>query len=192
MPIEETEAPSPPDPANWKGVTVIPESEFDQWEITPRDIYIWLPPSYRKFPDRRFSVLYMHNGQNIWDEPNCCYGHGGWYVNTLAEKLISEGKMREIIIIGIPNSHARLEEYSVGDNFFDDKSHTYCQFLTKTLKPYIDAHYRTLPDAKNTALMGSSMGGPPMASLRRNLFLYRLSSPGYIQCDSLPLNGVLT
>lgn len=144
-------------PSSWTGVSIIPAHEFVFGELAPRDIYIWLPPSYHKEPQRRYPALYMHDGQNIWDDPNCCFGHGGWYVNATAARLMRENKMREVIIIGIPNSAQRLKEYSVGADVYDDAGHPYTQFIIKTLKPYVDAHYRT--DAGAAALMGSSCGG---------------------------------
>ncbi len=143
----------------WTGVHVISREEIAPWNIIPRDIYVWLPPSYESEPERRYPVLYMHDGQNIWDDPDCCFGHGGWYVNTLAARLIGEGKMKEVIIAGIPNSPARLAEYGVGADVPDDSGHAYSLFVTRVLKPHMDACYRTLTGPEDTALMGSSMGG---------------------------------
>jgi enterochelin esterase-like enzyme len=148
-----------PDPDSWSGVKSIPSSIFRGWKISGREIYIWLPPSYNASTEKRFPVLYMHDGQNIWDEKNCCFGHGGWYVNSCAENLISEKKIRKIIIVGIPNSSMRTEELGVGENVFDISNHTYTGFITDILKPYIDKNYKTLSDPANTSIMGSSMGG---------------------------------
>lgn len=122
-----------------------------------RDILVYLPPSYEK-SDRHYPVLYMHDGQNIFDDATSYVGE--WQVDESMEKLAQEGL--EVIVVGVPNAGVeRLNEYSP----FKDPQHgggkgdAYLEFLTQTLKPMIDAEFRTLPDRDNTGVMGSSMGG---------------------------------
>ena len=118
-----------------------------------RDIIIWLPPSYDSLAKKRYPVLYMHDGQNIFD-PSTSFGGYDWRVDEVADSLITLGKLNEIIIVGVYNTPDRLSEYS--DSPLGEK---YMQFIVKTLKPYIDSTYRTKKGSKNTAMMGSSMGG---------------------------------
>jgi predicted alpha/beta superfamily hydrolase/peptidoglycan/xylan/chitin deacetylase (PgdA/CDA1 family) len=120
----------------------------------PRDVVVWLPPSYSKKPDKRYPVLYMHDGQNILD-PATSFTQIDWRVDEVADSLINAGAIEEPIIVGIYNNGPRRRpEYS------DTKEgHAYIDFVTKRLKPMIDSTYRTIPDAAHTAVMGSSMGG---------------------------------
>ncbi len=118
-----------------------------------RDIIVWLPPSYAKETAKRYPVLYMHDGQNIIDPATSFLGYD-WRVDDVSDSLIKIGKMKEIIIVGIYNSPDRAEEYS--DSHL---GRAYAHFVVDRLKPFIDSTYRTLPDQKNTAVMGSSMGG---------------------------------
>lgn len=118
-----------------------------------RDILVWLPPSYLAEKNRRFPVLYMHDGQNIMD-PHTSYAGADWRVDEWAERLMRSGKMQEAIIVGVNNTPDRLYEYS------DCPTGMYYRnFLAYNLKPIIDGSYRTLPEPENTAVMGSSMGG---------------------------------
>lgn len=121
--------------------------------ILPRDVIVWLPASYAKNPEKRYPVLYMHDGQNIID-PKTSYTGIDWQVDEEVTRLSSEGKMKEIIIVGINNSQTRTRDYSD-----TPRGRSYMNFITEKLKPFIDKQYRTLPDRENTATMGSSMGG---------------------------------
>jgi predicted alpha/beta superfamily hydrolase len=123
-----------------------------------REIYVYLPPSYAG-GKRRFPVLYMHDGQNLFD-PALSFA-GEWGVDEAMQQLAREEGL-EAIVVGIPNMGAdRLDEYSP----FHDMHHgggkgtMYVGFITHTLKPLIDATFRTLPERKHTGIMGSSMGG---------------------------------
>lgn len=118
-----------------------------------RDIIVWLPPNYKKEKQKRFPVLYMHDGQNIMD-PKTAYLGVDWQIDETASRLIKTGKMQEFLIIGIYNTPERLEEYSDSP-----KGKNYMRFIVEQLKPFIDKYYRTLPDKEFTATMGSSMGG---------------------------------
>jgi len=121
--------------------------------LKPRDVIVWLPPSYNsKFP-KRYPVLYMHDGQNLFDPKTSSFGVD-WQLDEAADSLIKAGAIKEIIIVGIYNTPDRSPEY--GDTPLGRK---YMNFIVDNLKPYIDKNFRTLPDRKNTATGGSSMGG---------------------------------
>ncbi len=95
----------------------------------------------------------MHDGQNLID-PSTSFIGVDWQADETVSKLIKAGRLKELIIVGINNTKDRLEEYS------DSKTgNNYIRFLIEELKTFIDSNYRTLADSKNTAIMGSSMGG---------------------------------
>jgi predicted alpha/beta superfamily hydrolase len=121
--------------------------------IKPRDVIVWLPPSYEKSPDKRYPVLYVHDGQNVFDPATSFLGVD-WQIDEVADQLIRAGRMQEIIIVGIYNTTDRGPEYSD-----TPKGHAYMRFIVEKLKPFIDKEYRTMPERKHTAVMGSSMGG---------------------------------
>lgn len=123
-----------------------------------RDILVHLPPSYGA-TSRRYPVVYMHDGQNLFD-PETSFGDG-WAVDRTMESAGREGL--EAIVVGIPNlGEARLDEYSP----WRDRRHgaggkgaAYTDFVVRTLKPMIDRDFRTLPGREGTGIAGSSMGG---------------------------------
>lgn len=121
--------------------------------IPPRDIIVWLPPDYAKNPDRRYPVLYMHDGQNIVDPATCGFGYD-WQLDENADSLIACKAIEPIIIVGVYCTANRTAEYSPGT-----VGTAYMNFLITVVKPLIDKTYRTKPDRMNTAVGGSSMGG---------------------------------
>ncbi len=118
-----------------------------------RDVIVWLPPSYRRAKTKRYPVLYMHDGQNVFD-PSTSFLGIDWQADEVADSLIRRKRMQEVIIVGIYNSPDRGAEYSD-----TELGKAYVAFIVDSLKPMIDKTYRTLPDPGNTAVMGSSMGG---------------------------------
>ncbi len=118
-----------------------------------RDIIVWLPPSYSKNLKKHFPVLYMHDGQNIFD-PSTAFGGYDWRVDEVADSLMKLKQIEEIIIVGIYNSPDRLPEYS--DSPLGE---AYLNFVTNVLKPKIDSTYRTKRGKEHTGIMGSSLGG---------------------------------
>lgn len=118
-----------------------------------RDVLVWLPPGYENDRKKRYPVLYMHDGQNVFDPKTSTFGTD-WQIDETADSLIRSEAMQEIIIVAINNTDDRIQEYS-----YTDLGKKYMEFIVKKLKPYIDKNYRTLSDRKNTAAMGSSMGG---------------------------------
>lgn len=122
-----------------------------------RDLLVYLPPSYQA-SDKHYPVLYMQDGQNLFDAATSFAGE--WQVDETMEALSQEGL--EAIVVGIPNAgEKRLDEYSpftqlkVGGGQGDQ----YLSFLTETIKPLIDTTFRTCPEREHTAIFGSSMGG---------------------------------
>ncbi len=122
-----------------------------------RRIWIYLPASY-KTSKKAYPVLYMHDGQNIFDAFTS--GYGEWGIDECLDSMMQNGK-NECIVIGIDNGPKRLNEYNPFDNerFGAGEGKQYAAFLAETLKPFIDGHYRTLKDRANTMIAGSSMGG---------------------------------
>jgi predicted alpha/beta superfamily hydrolase len=122
-----------------------------------RDITVYLPSSYAK-NDRPYPVIYMHDGQNLFD-PSTSFA-GEWGVDEALARASRRG--RRTIVVGIPNMGIeRIREYSP---FVDAKNggglgDVYVAFLLNTLKPMIDRLYRTAPEVENTGLVGSSLGG---------------------------------
>lgn len=127
-----------------------------------RRVYVYLPESYQKEPDKRYPVMYMFDGHNVFYDADATFGKS-WGMNQYMQK-----NKKQLIIVGVECNHegnSRLQEYSPF-NFENStlgtikgKGQQYMNWLTKELKPYIDAHYRTLPDRCNTIIAGSSMGG---------------------------------
>ncbi|XWX05154.1 alpha/beta hydrolase-fold protein [Aggregatilineales bacterium SYSU G02658] len=122
-----------------------------------RDILVWLPYSYDG--ERRYPVLYMHDGYNLFDAFTSFSGE--WGVDETMTALAEEGL--EAIVVGIPNNEHRLQEYSpFPDPRFKMKSsagEAYLRFITETLKPMIDSDFKTQPEPWATGIAGSSMGG---------------------------------
>jgi predicted alpha/beta superfamily hydrolase len=118
-----------------------------------RTIIVWLPASYEKNRQKRYPVLYMHDGQNLFD-PGTAYIGVDWQMDETADSLIKQGEIEDIIIVGIYNTPDRLEEYSD-----TEKGRAYMDFIVSDLKPFIDSTYRVIPGRDHTGVMGSSMGG---------------------------------
>lgn len=123
-----------------------------------RKIWLYLPPNYSQSSER-YPVLYMHDGQNLFDATTSYAGE--WKVDETLNKLHKEtGK--GFIVVGIENTGAeRLNEYSpwVHEKYGGGNGNRYLNMIVAELKPYIDRHYRTLTDAEHTGIIGSSMGG---------------------------------
>jgi pimeloyl-ACP methyl ester carboxylesterase len=141
-----------------------------------RTVDVWRPPGYAEATDVRYPVLYMHDGQNIFD-PALAYGGVDWGIDEAMLRLIHERGLPGAIIVGIWNSgEGRWLDYMpqqpaqlpAVQAAFDQwgraagslvRSDGYLKFLLEELKPFIDMTYRTLPDQPHTLVMGSSMGG---------------------------------
>lgn len=137
-----------------------------QIEDRERKIRVYLPPNYEN-NDKRYPVLYMHDGQNLFDEASASFGME-WKVDETLEDFYKAGKTDGVIVVGIdsiPDKKLRYEEYTSFNWSHPDvgpieaKGEAYGKFIIETLKPFIDNKYRTYADRENTAIAGSSMGG---------------------------------
>jgi predicted alpha/beta superfamily hydrolase len=130
-----------------------------------RTVRIYLPASYGKQSDRRFPVLYLHDGQNVFSTAgtNTAFGWGSWELDKTVDQLCHDGKMQEIIMVAVDNSAARYAEYcgktSAPSSATNTAFESYAAFLMEELKPRVDREYRTQPEPANTGTMGSSLGG---------------------------------
>lgn len=127
-----------------------------------RDIIIYLPPGYEDHGDRRYPVLYMHDGQNLFDSVTA-FGGREWSMDETAERLIHDNAIEPVIIVGINNTGIhRIDEYTPTRDRRQKtggQAESYGKLLVEDLKPFVDHQFRTLPDRENTGLGGSSLGG---------------------------------
>jgi predicted alpha/beta superfamily hydrolase len=121
-----------------------------------RDVIVWLPPGYAAEPDKRYPVLYMHDGANVFVL---------WRIDEMAKPLITSREVEPLIIVMVPHGGTqddRFDEYTPTKppNFRSGgKADSYGRMLVEELKPFIDSEYRTLKDPANTGLGGASFGG---------------------------------
>lgn len=123
-----------------------------------RRIWMYFPPDYET-STRNYPVIYMHDGQNLFDA-NTSFS-GEWEIDETLNRLATEGKSVPLVV-GVDNGGSyRIGEYTpwVNPQYGGGDGEKYIQFIVETLKPYIDQNYRTLSDKDNTALIGSSLGG---------------------------------
>jgi predicted alpha/beta superfamily hydrolase len=126
-----------------------------------RTVHVFLPPGYESAPAARYPVLYMHDGQNLFDAGTAFIGVE-WRVDETVTRLVESGQIEPIIVVGVSNAgDRRMDEYTpVADaERGGGGGRRYADFLVQELKPFIDSTYRTLPDAEHTGIMGSSLGG---------------------------------
>ena len=123
-----------------------------------RKIWLYLPDGYAGNKKKKYPVLYMQDGQNLFDNLSAAYGE--WGVDECLDTIIKSGR-QGCIVVGIENSLHRQSEYNPDDNerFGKGEGKEYVDFIATTLKPFIDSHYKTLPGKDNTVIAGSSMGG---------------------------------
>jgi predicted alpha/beta superfamily hydrolase len=140
-----------------KNVHIVHNSFYMPQLDRHRRIWIYLPDSYHS-SKRKYPVLYMQDGQNVFDDATSAYGEWG-----VDEALDSMGKQhKEFIVVAVDNGgDKRINEYSPFDmeKYGKGEGDQYVDFLVQTLKPFIDKNYRTQKDEKNTFIAGSSMGG---------------------------------
>lgn len=155
--------------------------DFPSDFISPRHIDIWTPEDYDK--STKYPVLYMHDGQMLFDSTNT-WNKQEWRVDEVLSQLIKDDKIRPCIVVGIHNSQERHADYfpqkafeilppHIKESFMPEdstkrmnslfpngpKADNYLKFLVEELKPYIDGAFSTLSDSTNTYIAGSSMGG---------------------------------
>ncbi len=134
-----------------------------------RDVLVYLPTGYRRAPRRRYPVLYLHDGQNVFDAATA-FGGVEWGADESAQRLIRQRLIEPLIIVAVPNvGEDRIHEYAPTRGIIDASAKRkrrsrgqlakYGRFLIEELKPFIDQTYRTKPEAESTGLGGSSLGG---------------------------------
>jgi predicted alpha/beta superfamily hydrolase len=117
-----------------------------------RDIYVYLPDGYEKSATR-YPVIYMHDGQNLFDPARGYLGQT-WKAQSTLNELIARKLMSPVIVVAIDNTSARMEEYIP-----EKQADAYLDFIIGTLKPLVDGQLKTKTDRTHTAIMGSSLGG---------------------------------
>jgi enterochelin esterase-like enzyme len=154
--------------------------KFNSGFISARNVDVWLPEGYNS--QTKYAVLYMHDGQMLFDTTNT-WNHQEWGVDETLTQLKKDNKIKDCIVVGIWNSNTRHSDYFPQKPFeslpkkqqdslyqlnrkqnqalFATKvqSDNYLKFIVKELKPFIDSSFSTLPNRKNTMIAGSSMGG---------------------------------
>jgi predicted alpha/beta superfamily hydrolase len=128
-----------------------------------RKLIVYLPPGYSADVNRRYPVLYMQDGQNLFDGTTSYVPGQHWHLNETADNLIREGAIEPLIIVGVYHAgERRIDEYTptADPNFKKGgRANLYGRMLAEELKPYIDGAYRTKPGREHTGIGGSSLGG---------------------------------
>ena len=148
-------------------------ANFPSKLVAPRNVTLWLPEGYDP-AGKPYSVLYMHDGQNLFEEATA-YGGTSWGVAEALSRLTAANQVRPTVVVGVWNTPARLREYMPARVFgrlpaayrervgslYQGKplSDAYLRFIVTELKPFIDRTYNVSRGARDTAIMGSSMGG---------------------------------
>ena len=150
--------------------------DLNKGDLQRRRVDVWLPSAYHANPQRAFPVLYMHDGQMVFDNPR--NPDGGWMVHQALERLAEDEKIDPPIVVAIPSTIERTYEYlpakamaypegkaawqkmksKLPSDENLEKSQKLMAWIVETVKPFIDSHYRTLSDPANSAIMGSSLG----------------------------------
>lgn len=133
-------------------------------EILPDDraVSVYLPEQYREQEERRFPVLYLQDGQNLFDGRTSYIAGRTWNAHTTANLLTERGEIEPLILVGIANTGLRrMAEYTPTRDFKmgGGEGRSYGRLLIEELKPLIDRSYRTLAGPANTGVGGSSLGG---------------------------------
>lgn len=147
---------------------------FRSQYMTPRQVYVWLPEGYSESGKDRYDVLYMHDGQMLFDSTST-WNRQEWQADEVAGRLMESDSIRPVIIVGVAHGSNRYGEYFPEKvlGYIDDaeanrymtssgtvyEADEYLKFLTSELKPFIDSIYRTRPEREHTFIAGSSMGG---------------------------------
>lgn len=125
-----------------------------------RAVAVYLPPRYATESSVRYPVLYLHDGQNVFDAATSAFGTE-WQADETAERLITSAEIRPLIIVAIANTNRRADEYTADRDpryGAGGRGSAYGKFVVEEVKPFIDGHYRTLPGRADTAVAGSSLG----------------------------------
>lgn len=126
----------------------------------PHSVAVYLPQGYDSDQTRRYPVLYLHDGNNLFDRATAFMGQE-WRFDETMDRMIADGQIEPFIAVGVYNSADRMKEYTptVDAEHGGGGADSYGRFLVEELKPLIDKTYRTLPGREHTGIMGSSLGG---------------------------------
>jgi predicted alpha/beta superfamily hydrolase len=126
-----------------------------------RDLIIYLPPGYDDQPGRRFPVLYLQDGQNLFDGATSFIPGMDWHVGQTADQSICSGVVEPLIIVGMYNTKARIREYTPTHvpKLGGGRADRYAKFLIDEVKPFVEREYRTISGPEKTGIGGSSLGG---------------------------------
>ena len=164
------------DPRESPAPTVVKHEAFEGG-LSPRALYIYLPPDYHGDDGRRYPVLYLHDGQNAFESYVEDSYSGSWRADESADRLIRNGELRPCIIVGVANGgEQRLGEYLPPyssyrfapklrkrrrrhDVTIEGRADVTARYYRDEVAPFVNARYRTLTAREHTATCGSSMGG---------------------------------
>ncbi len=152
--------------------TMVVHEDFQSAFVPSRQVEVWLPPGYDENEQKSYAVLYMHDGQNVFN-PETSFTGVAWEADKSILRQIERNTAEPAIVVAVWNTPNRLGEYMPQQPVLESErlsefealteqklvSDDYLRFLVEELKPFIDATYRTQPQAESTYIMGSSMGG---------------------------------
>ncbi|HSI70837.1 MAG TPA: alpha/beta hydrolase-fold protein [Gillisia sp.] len=157
--------------------TIIYHKDFPSEYVDSRNVEVWLPTGYTANPSEKFKILYMHDGQNVFDQTTA-YGNVKWGIDETMDSLVENNLVPPTIVVAIwNNGRKRFPEYmpQVAEDHVNNPqaqtllkqsfgvtellSNNYLEFIVEELKPFIDSTYNTSTLREDTAIMGSSMGG---------------------------------
>jgi len=127
-----------------------------------RDLIVYLPPGYDTEPGRQYPVLYLHDGQNLFDGATSFIPGMDWHVGQTADESIQEGRAEPLIIVGIYNAgKQRLGEYTPtrAPKLGGGRANRYAKFLLDEVRPFVQENYRVRQGVENAGIGGSSLGG---------------------------------
>lgn len=153
---------TPPPPLRRTGTLErwTPEPPTTQPVVAPPEVQVWLPPGYAQDPQRRYPVLYLHDGQNVFD---AAAAGAEWQVDEAAQALVLAGEIEPLIVVAMASGATRLHDYTPVAQWRQGQwqgggAAEHGRYLVDTLKPQIDRRYRTRPGREDTAVGGSSLG----------------------------------
>lgn len=126
-----------------------------------RDLIVYTPPGYADQTTRRFPVLYLQDGQNLFDGATSFIPGQDWRLGQTADASISGRVVEPLIIVGVYNTKARVREYTPTEvpKLGGGRADRYARFLIEEVKPFVEREYRVLPGLRHTGIGGSSLGG---------------------------------
>lgn len=154
------DAPNPASSMSQQGRMVLVQAFPSKQLGNQRTLRIYLPPSYDSSPSRSYPVLYMHDGQNLFSASTAAFGVE-WEVDENLDALVSSKLVEEVIVVGIDNTSARMDEYTPSKDADGrgGQGDVYARFVINEVKTFVDSHFRTQCEAEFTSVAGSSLGG---------------------------------